>query len=234
MASIAIPKRPPWDAIPGVPTVGRGIGRAREYPIFPLVVLMILLIVPAITADWLAPHDHRVGDLDNVLLPPGWVGETQEVKTVVEKVSDNKTEIILKSGQRNVSREISTIAGRPGDTEVQLGDELARTKQGGSWAYPLGTDKQGRDILSRLMHGARVSLLVSSLAIFLGGGLGTALGLVAAYRGGFIDSLIMRIVDIKLAFPSILLALVAGVTVSFIRRQLSRWRSARVGKPAMY
>ena len=80
--------------------------------------------------------------------------------------------------------------------------------EGGSWQYALGTDKQGFDILSRIIHGARISLSISLLAIALGGGVGTALGLLAAYRGGWVDTLIMRIVDIKLAFPSILLALV--------------------------
>ncbi len=80
--------------------------------------------------------------------------------------------------------------------------------EGGDLNYLLGTDRQGFDIFSRIIHGARVSLSISLLAIFLGGGIGTALGLLAAYRGGWVDILIMRIVDIKLAFPSILLALV--------------------------
>ena len=77
----------------------------------------------------------------------------------------------------------------------------------GSWEYPLGTDKQGRDVLSRIIYGSRVSLTVSMLAILLGGFLGTALGMIAAFRGGLTDAIVMRIVDIKLAFPSILLAL---------------------------
>jgi peptide/nickel transport system permease protein len=80
--------------------------------------------------------------------------------------------------------------------------------EGGSTEFFLGTDRHGFDILSRIIHGARISLAISLLAIGLGGGVGTILGLLAAYRGGWSDTLIMRVVDIKLAFPSILLALV--------------------------
>jgi peptide/nickel transport system permease protein len=90
-------------------------------------------------------------------------------------------------------------------------------QQGGSIDYPLGTDKLGRDILSRLIYGARVSLAVSMVAIFVGGILGTALGLISGYFGGRTDSLIMRLVDISLSFPTILVALVlvAAVGPSF-------------------
>jgi peptide/nickel transport system permease protein len=90
-------------------------------------------------------------------------------------------------------------------------------QEGGSIDYPLGTDKLGRDILSRLIHGARVSLMVSMIAIFVGGIAGTALGLISGYFGGRVDSLIMRLVDISLSLPTILLALVlvAAVGPSF-------------------
>jgi peptide/nickel transport system permease protein len=94
--------------------------------------------------------------------------------------------------------------------KINLSDRLQPPAwlEGGSFTYFLGTDRQGFDILSRIVHGARISLAISLLAIALGGGVGTLLGLLAAYRGGWVDTLIMRIVDIKLAFPSILLALV--------------------------
>jgi len=84
---------------------------------------------------------------------------------------------------------------------------------GGSWAYPLGTDRLGRDILSRIILGTRVSLSIAAATILLGGLVGTALGLLAGYRGGWVDALIMRTADGFLAFPSILLALVLAVTV---------------------
>lgn len=85
--------------------------------------------------------------------------------------------------------------------------------EGGSWTYPLGTDRLGRDIFSRIILGARVSLGVAACAILLGGLVGTALGLIAGYNGGWIDALIMRAADGFLAFPSILFALVLAVTV---------------------
>jgi peptide/nickel transport system permease protein len=88
---------------------------------------------------------------------------------------------------------------------------------GGSIDHPLGTDKLGRDMLSRIIHGARVSLAVSLVAIFVGGTVGTVLGLVSGYFGGWVDALLMRLVDISLSFPTILMALVlvAAVGPSF-------------------
>ena len=78
----------------------------------------------------------------------------------------------------------------------------------GSSKYWLGTDKLGRDLVTRMIHGARISLSVSLIAILFAGIVGTTLGLLAGYVGGWVDAIIMRLVDIKLAIPSILLALV--------------------------
>jgi peptide/nickel transport system permease protein len=90
-------------------------------------------------------------------------------------------------------------------------------QQGGSIEHPLGTDKLGRDMLSRIIYGARVSLAVSLVAIFVGGIIGTALGMISGYFGGWVDALLMRLVDISLSLPTILLALVlvAAVGPSF-------------------
>lgn len=79
---------------------------------------------------------------------------------------------------------------------------------GGSIDYPLGTDKVGRDILSRIIYGARVSLRVSLEAIIISGVIGTTLGLLSGYFGGRVDAFVMRLVDISLGLPIILVALV--------------------------
>lgn len=81
-------------------------------------------------------------------------------------------------------------------------------QEGGSWQFILGTDDVGRDIMARLMYGARLSLLVGCLVVVLSLVMGVILGLVAGYFGGLIDNIIMRVVDIMLALPSLLLALV--------------------------
>ncbi len=76
---------------------------------------------------------------------------------------------------------------------------------GGSRAHPLGTDTLGRDVASRLLHGARVSLVVGLAAVALGGTLGVAVGLVGGYYRGWLDDALMRVGDVQLAFPVLLL-----------------------------
>ncbi|HEY8447988.1 MAG TPA: ABC transporter permease [Thermomicrobiales bacterium] len=79
--------------------------------------------------------------------------------------------------------------------------------QGPSRSHPLGTDEFGRDILSRIVHGARVELVVAVLGVALALAIGVPIGVVSGYIGGFVDSLLMRIQDALLAFPSILFAI---------------------------
>ena len=135
------------------PKIAKAVFQAKRYPVLPVAILVFFLVIPAIFAPLVAPHDPLKGALSKRLKPPVWA-------------------------------------------------------EGGSIDHLLGTDKMGRDILSRMIYGARISLLVSFMAIFVGGSIGTTLGLISGYFGGKIDALIMRLVDITLSIPTILLALV--------------------------
>ncbi len=83
----------------------------------------------------------------------------------------------------------------------------------GSWRHPLGTDRLGRDLLARIIFGARVSLAAGVITVLLAGVAGAAVGLVAGYHRGRIGAVLMRVTDATLAFPIILLALILAVTV---------------------
>jgi len=136
--------------------VARAWAYIRRYPVIPGSILMIVLVIPAIFANLIAPYDPIQTELRARLLPPFWV-------------------------------------------------------DGGSVDHLLGTDRLGRDILSRMIYGARISAGVSLSALLIGGTLGTTLGLAAGYFGGWVDHLIMRVVDMMLSMPLILLALVMVV-----------------------
>ena len=99
----------------------------------------------------------------------------------------------------------------PHDPIVQYRDHLLQPpawQEGGEWAFPLGTDVVGRDMLSRLLHGARYSFYVGIVVVVIAASGGIMLGLIAGFSPKWVDSIIMRIMDIVLAFPSLLLALV--------------------------
>ena len=97
---------------------------------------------------------------------------------------------------------------------LELGDSMLPPAwlSGGTAKYLLGTDEQGRDVLSALMYGARISLFVGGASVLLSLVVGVGLGLLSGYAGGRVDALIMRGCDVMLSFPSILIALlIAGV-----------------------
>ena len=140
----------PWYS-PG--TLLRNLWDLRQYPVIPVFILMIVLVIPAIFAELIAPYDPVESSLRNRLLPPFWI-------------------------------------------------------DGGSTDHILGTAKVGRDILTRLIYGSRVSVVIASVSILVGGFIGVSLGIIGGYFGGWVDSLIMRAVDISLSIPIILLGLV--------------------------
>jgi peptide/nickel transport system permease protein len=100
-------------------------------------------------------------------------------------------------------------------TEISLSTRLRPPfwQERGSLYYLLGTDPMGRDLLTRMIYGARISLLVAVLSLIVGGGIGAALGLIAGYYGGRLDALIMRVADTTMAFPIILFAILFVVVV---------------------
>ena len=116
-------------------------------------VVIALVVLAALLANVIAPHDPTLQNREAFLLPPAW-------------------------------------------------------QAGGSWSFPLGTDAVGRDILSRLIYGARFSLLIGVIVITLSLSVGVVLGLVAGFARGWIETMIMRLMDIILALPSLLLAIV--------------------------
>lgn len=115
--------------------------------------VVISLVLVAVSADLIAPHEPQEQYRDHLLQPPAW-------------------------------------------------------QEGGSWTFPLGTDPVGRDVLSRIIHGSRYSLFIGCFVVSLALTAGIVLGLIAGFFRGLVETLIMRVMDIILAFPSLLLALV--------------------------
>ncbi len=209
MAESLVLKERPWYVFPNLKRVFSDVVR---YPVIPMLVILLLLVVPAVGANWIAPHDPFDGDLNSRLLPPVWVGEKTVVRDVVDRITDRGNQFTVSEATTQIQGSKSTLitaAGQDPERAVTVGDQLLEVKQaGGQGQYLLGTDKLGRDILSRIIYGSRISVLVAGIAIFIAGAIGTTLGITAGYFGGWVDSLLMRLVDISLSIPIILMALV--------------------------
>jgi len=105
---------------------------------------------------------------------------------------------------------LAPYLGLPTPTRSNLSARLAAPTWDGVFApgaHPLGADELGRDILARIVYGSRVTLMIAAAAVVLGGVFGTLLGIVAGYYRGMVDRILMRIVDVQLALPLMLLAL---------------------------
>ncbi|MGN1070481.1 MAG: ABC transporter permease [Candidatus Fimadaptatus sp.] len=86
--------------------------------------------------------------------------------------------------------------------------ELSQVKAGPSWAHPFGCDENGRDILTRILYGARISLSVGIISVLISTIIGSAIGLISAYYGGKVDAILSRLMEMIQSFPSILLAII--------------------------
>jgi peptide/nickel transport system permease protein len=139
------------------------------------VALVVAVILVAVFAPLLAPHDPRTQNLDQSNLPP--VGFSKQTTETSSEVVNGSVEIV---------NETVYVEADPG--------------------HPLGTDSLGRDMLSRVIYGARTSLLVGLFGTLIAAGAGVTVGLVAGYYGGSIDDALMRGADVMLAFPSLVLA----------------------------
>ncbi|MDP7586776.1 MAG: ABC transporter permease subunit [Dehalococcoidia bacterium] len=167
------------------------------------VFLLGLVVFAGIFAPLIAPHDPESGELRERNIPPAWSGGEKSTKVVVERmtINERRTSVTLSEAQ-----EI--------DPAAQVGDKIeVFISPPGSSRFLLGTDHLGRDVLSRVIYGARISLLVSIITLAVGGSIGVTMGLAAGWYGGFVDELLMRLVDIKLAIPLILIALVLVITL---------------------
>lgn len=176
--------------------------KLKRWPIIPIFVLG-LVVFAGLFAPLVAPHDPEKGELRERNIPPAWSSGEKSLKTVVERLSIN---------ERTTS--VTLIDAQEIDASAQIGDQIqVFSRPGGSSKFLLGTDHLGRDVLSRVIYGARISLLVSIITLLVGGSIGITMGLVAGYYGGFVDEFLMRLVDIKLAIPLILIALVLVITL---------------------
>ena len=176
--------------------------KIKRLPLIP-VFLLSLVVIAGVFAPILAPHDPEKGDLRDRNIPPAWSGGEKSTKIVVERMSIN---------ERTTSVTLSDAL--KADPNVQIGDELeVFVRPEGSTKFLLGTDHLGRDVLSRVIYGARISLIVSIVTLAVGGSIGITMGLAAGWYGGIVDEVLMRLVDIKLAIPLILIALVLVITL---------------------
>jgi peptide/nickel transport system permease protein len=144
------------------------------------------------------PHDVAHLAIRRSRRVPGWVLSLWRAKVPIAG-------IILLFGIVFMALAAPHIAGHD-PNKVLLRERLKPPVfAGGSAAFPLGTDALGQDILSRIIYGSRISLLVGFSVVAIAGVLGVTLGLIAGFVGGIVDDVIMRLADIQLAFPAIIL-----------------------------
>ena len=192
-------------AIPLPPIYTRVFRRVRAIRRFPVVSVFVLGVVvfAGIAAPWITPHNPTRGDLRDRNLPGFWTGDQTTMKLVVDEVEE---------GER--FRQVSLEDAQKVHPNAAVGEQVEiMFRRTGGTTYLLGTDHLGRDLLSRTIYGARISLIMAGVTLGVGGTIGIVLGLLAGWYGRLVDEVIMRLVDIELSLPLILVALVLVVSL---------------------
>ena len=195
-----------------------GLGKVwnfiRRWPIIPLF-LLGLLIFTGIFADLLAPHAPIIARPDSRNMPPVWessivlnIKDKNDALGFPDSVNLPIEEAMIRYG---ITPTVENTATQEAvEQTFKDAGYMAKVKWS-SWEYILGGDNIGRDLLSRIIHGARVSLIVVAISLTSGLLIGVSMGLVAGYFGGLLDEVIMRVTDIWLGLPFILVAIVAVI-----------------------
>lgn len=157
---------------------------SRRWPVLPMFILACLVLA-GIFADVLATHGDRAGGIRDRHYPPVWS-------------EDDRYTRLKEAGEQPFQCLLNAMLGDP--------NEIARADQ--CQFHLLGTDHSGRDVFSRMLFGARISLVVAAIALLSGFVTGTTLGIISGYTGGWVDEIITRLVDIWQALPFLMVALV--------------------------
>ena len=205
----------------------RLVNLARQHPlgVFGLFTVALLFFA-AFFADVIAPYDPQAidravqevaqlnasVDAEQTRLPISYAGKLELGPGGAFTIDDEKMYIMtIGQDELTVGRGTGGSVAAPHEAGAPL-EIIDEVFEGPSWSHPFGTDSLGRDVLSRTIFGARISLMIGMVAVVLGVTIGTALGVISGYFGRFVDSVIQRSVDVLLAFPAIVLML-AIVTV---------------------